>query len=146
MTSKEETKMTQAAQQVKLEGVTLMWANLDVVNDMSQKFQVDLTNLSPENVEKIASLGLKVRTRADKPEKGAFITCKSTFPIVAIDRDSAPIKVKVGNGSKANVLLGYYIPKKKPPGGPDRCPTILKLKVTDLVAFENDNSDDDGDL
>lgn len=138
--------MTEEVKKVKLIDVTLMWASLDVINTMSQKFQVDLACLSPENVEKVASLGLKARTRADRPEKGAFITCKSTFPIVALDSSGAPLKAKVGNGSKANVLLGYYVPKKKTPGGPDRCSTILKMVVTELVEFIPDDLMDDGDL
>ena len=120
---------------VLLDDVTLMWASLDTKNSMSEKYQVDLTNLSPENVERLHGLGLAVKTRPDKPEKGAFITPKSLFPIVALDKRKQPIKASVGNGTKANVLVSYYIPKRKPLGAPDRSPTILELVITELTEY-----------
>lgn len=120
---------------VQLTDVTLMWASLDTKNTMSDKYQVDLTNLSPENVEKLRGLGLTVKSRADKPEKGAFITPKSLFPIVALDKKKTPIKATVGNGTKADVLVTYFVPKRKAPGAPDRSPSILEIVVTDLQEY-----------
>lgn len=135
-----------ATPKVLLKDVTLMWAALDNKNDMSGKYQVDLTNLSPDDCEKLQGLGLAIKTRADRPEKGAFITPKSLYPIVPLDKSNAPIKATVGNGTKADVLLSYYIPKRKPPGAPDRSPTILKLTVTDLIEYIPAVPTEDGDL
>ena len=130
---------------VLLKDVTLMWAALDTKNSMSDKYQVDLTNLSPDDCEKVQGLGLAIKTRADRPEKGAFLTPKSLFPIVPLDKGGNPVKATVGNGTKADVLLTYYIPKRKPPGAPDRSPTILKLTITDLLEYVPSVSSD-GDL
>ena len=127
---------------VQLTDVTLMWAALDTKNTMSDKYKVDITNLSPENVEKLTALGLQAKTRADRPEKGAFFVCKSLFPIVALDKNKQPIKATVGNGTKANVIVSYYIPKRKPIGAPDRSPTLLELVITDLVEYRPPHTDD----
>lgn len=135
--------MANTAPKVKLENVTLMWASLDEKNTMSGKYQVDITNLSPDDCEKVASLGLKARTRDDKPEKGAFIVCRSTYPITALDKSGAPVKAIVGNGTKAEVILSYYVPKRRAPGAPDRSPSLLKLVVTDLVTYAPTASQDD---
>lgn len=136
-----------ATPKVKLTDVTLMWASLDTKNTMSDKYQVDLTNLSPDNVERIRGLGLAVKNRDDRPEKGFFITCKSTFPIIPMDKNGAIVKGTVGNGTKADVLLSYYIPKRRPPGAPERSPSLAKLVITDMVEFiPNAVAEDDGDL
>jgi hypothetical protein len=62
-----------------------------------------------------------------------------------LDKGGNPVKATVGNGTKADVLLTYYIPKRKPPGAPDRSPTILKLTITDLLEYVPAASGD-GDL
>lgn len=127
--------MAAAAEKVELKNVTLMWANLDTKNDMSGKYQVDLVNLTEENVEKAKALGLHVKSNPARPEKGFFLTPRSTFPIVPLDTSHNPLKAVVGNGTLANVLMSYYIPKRKPPGAPDRSPTILRLTITDLKEY-----------
>lgn len=140
--------MANANPKVQLKDVTLMWANLDQHNSMSGRYQVDICNLSPDDVEKIAALGLPVKSKADKPEKGAHITPKSTFPIVPLDKNGNPITTKVGNGTKADVLLSYYMLKKRPPGYQyDKAATILKLVVTNLNEYvPTPTADDDGSL
>lgn len=132
-----------AAPKVKLENVTLMWANLDTQNSMSGRYQVDLTNLTPEHIEKVQSLGLVPKIRQDKPEKGAYIVCKSKFPIVPVDKSGAPINGAVGNGTKADVILSYYIPKKRPPGAPERSPSMLKLIITEMLEYIPASSEED---
>ena len=135
--------MANANPKVQLKDVTLMWANLDTQNSMSGKYQVDLTNLSPDDCEKVKALGLTIKSRADRPEKGAFLTPKSTFPIVPLDKNGSPVKGSVGNGTKADVLLSYYMLKKRPPGAADRSPTILKLVITDMVEYVPEPQTDD---
>jgi len=105
---------------------------------MSGKYQVDLVNLSPENVEKIESLGLVARFREDKPDKGRFIVPKSIHPIVPVRTDGSIINDAVGNGSKASVLMTYYIPKRKPVGAPDRSTSMLKITVNDLIVYNKE--------
>lgn len=113
----------------------LMWAFLDTPNELSGKYQVDLCKLSDEAVAKLREIGLNVRKKEDQPEKGYFITAKSSnYPITAEDTTGAPIKGKVGNGSKAIALINpyeYTYQKKKGVAA-----GIRKLIITDLVVYE----------
>jgi len=72
--------MNDVAKPVKVKA-TIMWCFHNKPNEMSNKFQVDLCNLSDNAVKALESLGLEVRKREDKPEKGFYITCKSTVPM-----------------------------------------------------------------
>ena len=59
----------------------VQWAFFNKKNEMSGKFQVDLTNLSDNAVKALQDAGLEPRNREDKPEKGWFITAKSNYEI-----------------------------------------------------------------
>ena len=84
----------------------VMWANLDVRNEMSGKYQVDLTNLSPAASQALRDMGIDVKSKEDR---GDFITCKSNNPIRAYDTNGNELDgVMVGNGSKAVAVLGSY--------------------------------------
>jgi hypothetical protein len=128
-------------ERVKLKDVTLMWAKLDEVDEMSGKYQVDLANLSSEHVEAIGSLGLEVR---NKEGKGFYITAKSTKPIEALAADGSILKQKIGNGSKANILLGAYDWNYKNKKG--KSASIAKMIVTHVETFKGDDVDSDDDL
>lgn len=124
----------------------IMWAYLDKPNDMSGKYQVDLCNLSDGAVSALESMGISVR---QKEEKGYFITCKSTNPIRAYDRDGDTIDgISIGNGSKAVALIGSYNWTFKNKEGVS--PSLKKLVVDELVAYEGDpvaeQLDDDDDI
>lgn len=134
---------------VVLKDVELAWCYFNTTNNLSGKYQVDLVNLTPEHLSLLESLGLKARTRNDRPEKGNFIVCKSMRPMVPLDQSGDLISDpgSVGNGSRANVRLTYYVPKKKPVGAPDRSPSLQKIVITDLVVYGGaDDSGDDDDL
>ena len=67
---------------VDLDNVTLFWASLSEKNQMSGKYQVDLCQLSPDQVSTLEDIGVNVRTKGD--DKGYFVTAKSAnFPIAA---------------------------------------------------------------
>jgi hypothetical protein len=122
----------------------IMWAFLDQPNQLSGKYQVDLCNLTKGAVETLESMGVSVRTKADQPEKGHFITAKSVnYPIATTDADGNPINGKVGNGSKGIALLKpyeYTFKGKKGVGV-----GINKLVVTDLKLYnvEQEETADD---
>ena len=61
-------------QRVKIKA-DVMWAYLNRKNEMSDRYQVDLCNLSDGAVSALESMGLTVN---QKDGKGYFITCKST--------------------------------------------------------------------
>jgi len=121
----------------KLESVELMWQFLYERNKLSNKFQVDLVNLSGDQVEAIEKTGVSVRQDANKPEKGFFVTCKSTnYEITPYDSNGEVIgrDIKVGNGSKANIMVKPYS-WKSPTGQSGMSLGIAKLVVTDLNAY-----------
>jgi hypothetical protein len=121
----------------KLESVELMWPFLYERNKLSNKFQVDLVNLSGDQVEAIEKTGVSVRQDANKPEKGFFVTCKSTnYEITPYDSKGEVIgrDIKVGNGSKANIMVKPYS-WKSPTGQSGMSLGIAKLVVTDLNAY-----------
>ena len=120
------------ANSVKVAGV-MMWSNLNKKNEMSDKYQFDLCNLSKAAAAAIEELGLVVHTSDKYPEKGVFITIKSNYEIKAFDTEGKQVMDAVGNGSKAQVVVGYYDWKFKNKAG--RSPSCMKLIITDLVVY-----------
>lgn len=116
----------------------IYWAFLNNLN-MNEKYSVDLCNLSPAAVEKLQSMGLRANTNDKQPEKGHFITCKSSYPIKAYNSAGDLITeiydegLKVANESKARAMLTYYDWKS----GKGRSPRLLKLFITDLIPYGN---------
>lgn len=127
------------AETIKIGG-TVMWANLDKVNEMSNRFQFDLCNLTPAAAKALEGLGLAPRTNDNKPELGIYITFKSVRPIRAFNPDGTTIEDKVGNGSKAQVVAGYYDWVFK--GKKGRSPSCVKLVVTELQIYGGSESVD----
>lgn len=123
----------------------IMWAFLDKPNELSGKYQVDLCNLSKGAVATLEGMGVSVRSKADQPEKGHFITAKSVnYPITTVDVEGNPVVGKVGNGSKGIALLKPYEYTFK--GKKGVAVGINKLVVTDLKLYETEEAvtaDDD---
>lgn len=117
---------------VVLTNVTLMWPSLQKTNKMSGKYQVDLSHLTPDHEKLLKTIGI---TAIDSPDKGRFITCKSKHPIKALDKDGNPVMASVGNGSKANLLVGSYQWTAPTGGKKGTSASIAKLVVTDLVEY-----------
>ena len=56
--------------------------------------------LSEPAVKALEKIGLSVNNKADKPEKGDFIVCKSKRPIKVIDSEGNDLSdIAIGNGS-----------------------------------------------
>jgi hypothetical protein len=110
----------------------VMWAYLDKQNDMSGKYQVDLCNLSDPAVAALEDMGIAVRQKEDK---GYFITCKSSNPIKAYDKNGDQLDATVGNGSGAIAMVGFYEWTFKNKEG--RSPSLKKLVITDLVSYDD---------
>jgi hypothetical protein len=124
---------------VTLKGVTLMWACLQKPNNLSNKYQVDVL-LNDEQAKQVEhELALEIR---HDEEKGKFVTAKSKFPIKPLDTKGNIIEALVGNGSKANLLLGSYDWVFKNKKG--KSPGIAKMVVTELVEYKPGESKQDG--
>lgn len=117
------------------------WAQLDKMNDMSGKYQVNLGKLSDKAVEALEGLGLSVN---EKEDMGKFIVCKSNSPMKAYDTDNDQITEMIGNGSKAKAIVKPYDWTYKNKKG--KSPSLVKLVITDLVEYvpaDNDIEDDE---
>jgi hypothetical protein len=124
----------------------IMWAFLTAHNPLAQRYTVDLCNLGEEAVDALERAGISVLSKPEKPEKGKYITCKSTLPMVAETTSGSKITEAVGNGSKAVAIVRPYQWDFK--GKKGISPTVLKLRVTDLKAYTalqgaDDSLDDD---
>lgn len=112
----------------------VFWAQLNKVNDMSGKFQLNLCNLSDAAVSALEELGISVlEDKEKKADMGRYITCKSEKPMKAFDVDGDEITENIGNGSKAKALISSYSWTYKNKKGVS--PSLKKLVVTDLIEY-----------
>ena len=119
----------------KLTDVELFWPNLYERNKLSNKFQVDLSNLTEEQIGQIEQAGVAVRTKED--ERGFFITCKSkNYEITPYDKNGDVISrdILVGNGTRADVMVKPFS-WKSPTGQSGMSLGIAKLVVTELNQY-----------
>ncbi len=120
------------------------WAFFDKVSDMSGKYQVDLCNLSDQAVKALEGIGVAVRQREDKPEKGWFVTVKSNNPIKPVDEKGNHITALVANGSKATALVTAYNWTWKNKSGVS--PSLMKIVITDLKEYVPETAEADDDI
>jgi|TARA_R110000772_G_scaffold7665_2_gene25850 hypothetical protein len=55
--------------------------NLVTLDQMSQKYSIQLGNLSAPAIDKLEELGMNVKLKDDAYNRGSFVECKSKFPI-----------------------------------------------------------------
>ena len=118
------------------------WACLQTKNELSGKFQVDLSGLSDAAVTALESNGLTIKNKGD--DRGNFITVKSVNPIKAYDTIGEEIGALVGNGSVAKAVVGFYDWQFQQKVG--RSPSLLKMIVTDLSVYDPVGDAPDADL
>lgn len=131
---------------VTLKDVTLFWAALNHKNEMSDKYQVDICQLSDSQVKGLQDLGINVRNKDD--DRGYFFTAKSAkYPIVPVDDMGAvlPDDIVVGNGTKADVrgiiFEWTHAPTKR--SGKSFGINIKGLIIKDLVKYDPTGGGDD---
>ena len=113
----------------------IMWAQMNKVNELSNKYQVNLCDLSDAAVQALENMGIEVK---EKEGFGKYITCKSAKPMKAFDEDGKEIEEDIGNGSKAKAIITTYEWKYKNKKGVS--PSLKKLVVTDLVMYAGGGS------
>lgn len=140
----------------------VFWCSNYVKSQQSDKYQVDLCNLSAQAVQALAMLGIEAkRDDIKKPAQGYYITCKSRdYCIVTVDKDDKPLGeyiktengsevkrdeqgkplyTKIANGSKAIATITSYntlVKGKKFTQG-----SIKKLVITDLIEYKPEGID-----
>ena len=111
----------------------IFWAYFDKVNDLSEKYQVDLCNLSDDAVAALEAMGIAVNNNPKKPEQGNYITCKSVNPIRPQDSSGKHITAIVANNSKATAMVSAYEWKFMNKKGIS--PSLMKIVITDLKEY-----------
>jgi len=134
--------MSEVVEAVKVKG-KVYWAQLNKVNDMSGKYQVNIGQLSAKAVDALEAMGLSV---LEKEGMGKFITCKSDKPIKAFDEDGEiDSGVLIGNESECKALIKAYDWTYKNKKG--KSPSLRKLVITDLIEYAGgDKMDNDEDI
>ena len=142
----------------------VFWCSNYVRSKQSEKYQVDLCNLSPQAVQALAMIGIEAkRDDLKKAAQGFYITCKSRdYCIVTVDNDGnplgeyvrtadgkgtevklddqgKPIYTKIANGSKAIATLTPYSTMAK--GKKFTQGSIKKLVITDLIEYKPEGID-----
>jgi hypothetical protein len=129
--------MSEEKQRIKI-NADVYWAQLNKVNDMSGKYQVNLCNLSDKAADALESMGLSIQEDAEKKaDMGKYVTCKSNRPIRAYDTDGEELDTLIGNKSRCKALVSTYDWSYKNKKG--KSPSLLKLVITDLVEFAGGN-------
>ena len=112
---------------------TMFWAQLNRKNDLSDKYQVDLGQLSDKAVDALEAQGLTVHDKGD--ERGSFITCKSNYPIKAQATDGEDVSdFAFGNGTTCVAGLTTYDWKFKGKAGVSA--NVGKLVIKEFVEYE----------
>ncbi len=121
---------------------TLYWPFLDKRNEMSDKYQVDLGNLSEKAVNALEMLGVSVRNKGD--DRGDYITVKSEYPIEPEFAGDPVDSGLIGNGSKASAAISTYDWQFKGKSG--RSPSLKKLRITEVAVYLKEGDELDIDL
>lgn len=119
----------------------------------TDKYGVQLANLSGPAVEKLEELGIEVRTKTDDPyERGQFIECKSQFPMdnsgkypVLLEADGKTWfegePEQIGYGTVVRATVRTYTSRDG-----DVKPSLVKMAIEELVKPEVETSDADEEV
>jgi hypothetical protein len=131
---------------------TIIWPFLMRPNNLSEKYQFDLSRLSKTDVKKLESLGLTVKDEnKEEPEfdRGKYITVKSKYPITRFTyKDGSEVSEDtlstVGNETIGKFQISTYeseFNKKKFVGA-----QLVKGVIHDLVVYEKDGDEESEEL
>lgn len=117
-------------------------------NELNDRYECTIGNLSDSDVAKLTSLGIRVK---HKDSMGNFIVVKSKFLFKPTDADGSEVPVDaIGNGSKCEALVSAYKHKMSAKYG--NAPSIVGnsektfLTVTEVKTYVPDAKQEDDDL
>lgn len=118
---------------------TVMWSFHNKINSLAKRYTIDFCNLSPGAVKSLEGMGVKVLKRENKPEKGFYITCKSTEELKVFDTNGDSLSnTPIGNGSTAIAVVGAYEWTYENRKGIS--PTLVSCVIEDLVSYSADSA------
>jgi len=117
---------------------TAFWFSFLEKNEMSDKYQVDISELTEDHVERLEGMGVSVKNKGDS--RGYFVTAKSSkwAPHVE-DTEGFKMTEPVGNGSKCTFIVKPFDYNFKGKTGVSL--GLSKARVNDLVRFESATTD-----
>tara|TARA_R100001443_G_scaffold84537_2_gene91158 strand:+ start:611 stop:1027 length:417 start_codon:yes stop_codon:yes gene_type:complete len=121
------------------------WTKLNRKDEYSDKYQLDVGDLSEKSKEVLTSHGVKLKNKND--DRGEFITARTQYLVSVIDSDKKVIDsdTLIGNGSSVRVKVDF----NKTHPFVEKYGTSMYLKkvqVTELVEYGGNDFDDDDDL
>ena len=121
------------------------WTKLNRKDEYSDKYQLDVGDLSEKSKEVLTSHGVKLKNKND--DRGEFITARTQYLVSVIDSDKQVIDsdTLIGNGSSVRVKVDF----NKTHPFVEKYGTSMYLKkvqVTELVEYGGNDFDDDDDL
>tara|TARA_R110000851_G_scaffold57451_1_gene133836 strand:+ start:75 stop:491 length:417 start_codon:yes stop_codon:yes gene_type:complete len=121
------------------------WTKLNRKDEYSDKYQLDVGDLSEKSKEVLTSHGVKLKNKND--DRGEFITARTQYIVPVMDSDKKVIDkdTLIGNGSSVRVKVDF----NKTHPFVEKYGTSMYLKkvqVTELVEYGRDDFDDDDDL
>tara|TARA_R110001592_G_scaffold10524_5_gene54450 strand:- start:7 stop:426 length:420 start_codon:yes stop_codon:yes gene_type:complete len=122
------------------------WTKLNRKDEYSDKYQLDVGDLSEKSKEVLTSHGVKLKNKND--DRGEFITARTQYLVPVMDSDKKVIDkdTLIGNGSSVRVKVDF----NKTHPFVEKYGTSMYLKkvqVTELVEYgSKDGFDDDDDM
>lgn len=117
---------------------TVAFPSLTRPDQMSGKYSVQLTNLSPAAVEKLEELGIQPKFKDDDYNRGQFIEPKSAYPIdnskypTVFDDNKGLLDADlIGPGSKVKATIKAYDWEFRGKSGVGA--RLVKLEVVELA-------------
>jgi|TARA_B110000908_G_C10062064_1_gene361098 hypothetical protein len=128
--------MQNTNQAIKIQAVAYWFSFLEK-NEMSDKYQVDVSQLSETQVDRLEGLGINVKNKGD--DRGYFVTAKSTNRAPRVeDTEGFALTEPVGNGSKVTFIIKPYDYNFKGKTGVGV--GLSKARVDDLVVFNKEDA------
>ena len=118
------------------------WFSFLEKNEMSDKYQVDISKLSSKAVQVLSDMGIAVRNKGD--ERGNYVTVKSNNPITPVFSKDKVDSSLIGSGSKANAAIKPYHWDFK--GKKGTSASLSKLLITEVAIYDKGGDGDAIDM
>ena len=114
------------------------WSKLDRKDGFSDKYQMDIGDLSEESKELLTTNGVIFKNKND--DRGEFVTARTRYDVPVMNSDKEPMErsTLIGNGSEVRVKVAF----NKNHAFVDKYGTSLylnKVQVINLVEYGNDD-------
>ncbi len=126
---------------------SISFPNFETKDRMSDKYSVQLANLSEAAVERFEESGIAVNNKDDAYGRGDFVTCKSKFPILPVSKDGESFEGRTGGIGYGSEVIAVIKPVQwEYAGKRGTTARIVKLTITNLVAPEAGEVSDNDEI